>query len=43
MWEDLVNKGLAVRISDNPNDYTPPEVKPKNGLWKLKYGYKLKE
>ena len=43
MWEDLVNKGLAVRISNNPNDYTPPEVRPKNGLWKLKYGYKLKE
>jgi hypothetical protein len=42
MWEDLVNKGLAVRISNDPNDYVPPQVKPKNGLWKLKYGYKLK-
>ena len=43
MWEDLVNKGLAVRTSDNPNDYTPPKERPKNGLWKLKYGYKLTE
>ena len=42
MWEDLVKKGLATRLGPD-EDYTPPSTPPKNGMWSIKSGYKLKE
>ena len=42
MWEDLVKKGLARRLSTNDADYIPQ--KPDNkGMWKLNSGYALSE
>jgi len=40
MWEDLVNKGLAVRLGPDES-YIPPAEPPKDKMWKLNYGYKL--
>ena len=40
MWEDLVNKGLAVRLGPDES-YIPPSEPPKNKMWVLDYGYKL--
>jgi hypothetical protein len=40
MWEDLVNKGLAVRLGPDES-YIPPTEPPKDKMWKLNYGYKL--
>jgi hypothetical protein len=40
MWEDLVNKGLAVRLGPDES-YIPPVEPPANKMWKLDYGYKL--
>ena len=40
MWEDMVNKGLAVR-SGPDEDYIPPTEVPKDKMWRLKSGYKL--
>jgi hypothetical protein len=40
MWEDLVNKGLAVRLGPDES-YIPPIEPPKDKMWKLNYGYKL--
>ena len=40
MWEDLVNKGLAVRLGPDES-YIPPTEPPKDKMWKLDYGYKL--
>ena len=40
MWEDMVNKGLAIRLGPDEN-YIPPSEVPKNKMWKLNYGYKL--
>jgi hypothetical protein len=42
MWEDLVKKGLATRLGPD-EDYTLPSTPPKNGMWSIKSGYKLKE
>ena len=40
MWEDLVNKGLAVRLGPDES-YVPPTEPPADKMWKLDYGYKL--
>lgn len=40
MWEDLVNKGLAVRLCPDES-YVPPVEVPADKMWKLDYGYKL--
>ena len=40
MWEDLVNKGLAVRLGPDES-YIPPTEPPKYKRWKLDSGYKL--
>lgn len=40
MWEDLVNKGLAVRLGPDES-YIPPVDTPADKMWKLDYGYKL--
>jgi hypothetical protein len=40
MWEDMVNKGLAVRLGPD-EDYIPPTEVPKDKMWRLKSGYKL--
>lgn len=42
MWEDLVKKGLAVRLGSDEN-YIPPTTPPKDGMWRIKTGYALKE
>jgi hypothetical protein len=42
MWEDLVSKGLAKRTGPIEN-YIPPKIAPKNGLWHIKSGYQLIE
>jgi hypothetical protein len=42
MWEDLVSKGLAKRTGPIEN-YIPPKMAPKNGLWHIKSGYQLIE
>jgi hypothetical protein len=41
MWEDLVKKGLATRMGPD-SDYIPPNTPSKDGMWRLKSGYKLK-
>jgi uncharacterized FlaG/YvyC family protein len=40
MWEDLVSKGLAVRLGPD-EDYIPPTEVPEKNMWKIKSGYKL--
>lgn len=40
MWEDLVNKGLAVRLGPDES-YVQPTKPPADKMWKLDYGYKL--
>ena len=40
MWEDLVSKGLAVRLGPD-EDYIPPTEVPDKNMWKIKSGYKL--
>ena len=40
MWEDLVSKGLAVRLGPD-EDYIPPTERPEKDMWKIKSGYKL--
>jgi len=40
MWEDMVNKGLAVRLGPD-EEYIPPKEVPKDKMWRLKHGYKL--
>jgi hypothetical protein len=40
MWEDLVNKGLAIKLGPDES-YIPPAEPPKDKMWKLNYGYKL--
>ena len=42
MWEDLVKKGLATRLGPE-EDYIPPPIPSKDGMWKIKSGYKLNE
>jgi len=42
MWEDLVSKGFAKRTGPKEN-YIPPKITPKNGLWHIKSGYQLIE
>jgi hypothetical protein len=40
MWEDLVNKGMAIRLGPDES-YIPPAEPPKDKMWRLDYGYKL--
>jgi len=42
MWEDLVKRGLAKRLGPEEN-YIPPTEPPKDGMWRIKTGYALKE
>ena len=38
--EDLVSKGLAIRLGPD-EDYIPPTEVPEKNMWKIKSGYKL--
>jgi len=42
MWEKLVKQGLARRLGPD-NNYIPPTIPPKDGMWKIKTGYALNE
>lgn len=42
MWEKLVKQGLARRLGPD-NNYIPPTIPPKDGMWKIKSGYALNE